>query len=60
MDVLAIQFANPRRMGNERKCGVIDVGYRPANDIKEFSHEAETVRGDFKEGVDIAGDLNLT
>jgi len=47
-------------MGNERECRVIDVGYRPADNIKEFSHEAKTVRGYFEKGVDIAGDLDLT
>ena len=42
---MAVQFPDDRRVRGELKCGVIDVGPRFANDFKEFSHEAETVRG---------------
>ena len=47
-------------MRGELKCGVIDVGSRLADDLKEFGHEAEAVRDGFKENLDVDRPLNLT
>ena len=39
---------------------MVYVGYRLANDLKEFSHKVEAVSGGVKQTVDINWCLNLT
>ena len=56
---MGIQLPNHRRLRCQQKGGVVDVGSRLTDDIKEFSHKMEVVSDSVEKGVNINGCLNL-
>lgn len=52
-------ISGPPTTGGKQKCGLVGVGHRLTDDLREFLHEVEEVGGDVNKLVSANGRLNL-